>query len=171
MKTIASLGVSATLTLTSHAAVIQFNLIGSGGAGLLPSNQVPVATSSGAGNESGAGINYDTDTNQLTIAVSWTGLTGDVTASHLHGLADQNSNAGVLANLPRMNSTANGSINTTITLSEANEQGLLAGMTYINIHTSANPAGELRANLVQVPEPSTVLLLGLSSFSLIRRRR
>jgi hypothetical protein len=42
------------------------------------------------------------------------------------------------------------------------EAGLLAGETYINIHTSAFPGGEIRGFLAAVPEPSTwaMMLIG-----------
>jgi hypothetical protein len=55
------------------------------------------------------------------------------------------------------------------TLSAANMAGLLAGQTYLNVHTAANPGGEIRG---QVPEPSSICLsmLGLICLSAFRRR-
>jgi hypothetical protein len=38
--------------------------------------------------------------------------------------------------------------------------GLQAGKAYFNIHTTLFPAGEIRGNFAQVPEASTLLLLG-----------
>jgi hypothetical protein len=40
--------------------------------------------------------------------------------------------------------------------------GLLNNQTYFNIHTAANPGGEVRAFLVQTPEPPTFVLAILS---------
>lgn len=54
----------------------------------------------------------------------------------------------------------------------AYEADLLAGNTYINIHTPAHPGGEIRGQLIPVPEPMS--LIGLSTglgLLLLRRRK
>jgi MYXO-CTERM domain-containing protein len=50
--------------------------------------------------------------------------------------------------------------------------GLLAGQTYLNIHTNAFGGGEVRAFLTPTPEPTTVALAlsGFGALWLIRRR-
>ena len=43
------------------------------------------------------------------------------------------------------------------------ESILLAGHYYFNVHTAANGGGEIRGNLVAVPEPGSFALMGLVS--------
>ena len=51
--------------------------------------------------------------------------------------------------------------------------GLLGGLTYLNVHTSAFPGGEIRGFVVQVPEPETyaLLLAGLAIIGIAMRKR
>jgi CHRD domain/PEP-CTERM motif len=51
--------------------------------------------------------------------------------------------------------------------------GLLAGQTYLNIHTTANPGGEIRGQLVATPEPNTMVVLstGLLGMATVLRKR
>ena len=48
---------------------------------------------------------------------------------------------------------------------------LLAGNTYINITDSVFPSGEIRGQVLQVPEPSALALAGLGMLVLFWRRR
>jgi len=50
--------------------------------------------------------------------------------------------------------------------------GLNAGMAYSNIHTALFPGGEIRANLVATPEPSSAFLMitGLLALAGVGRR-
>jgi len=51
--------------------------------------------------------------------------------------------------------------------------GLLSGLTYLNVHTNAFPGGEIRGFVVQVPEPETyaLLLAGLAIIGIAMRKR
>jgi len=179
MKTFILMGmVSAGLMASASSAIIQFDLQGQAGAGLLPGNELHVVTSGGTGGEVGGGIFFDTSTNLLTINVAWgsgngfVDMSGVVTGSHLHGPAGQAATAGVLIFLSRADSSANnGSIGQTVLVGSGDVANLLAGNTYINLHTGTNGSGEARGNLVQVPEPSAWLLGVAGGAFLLRRRR
>jgi hypothetical protein len=141
----------------------------------------------GSGGEVSAGIFYDDVANLLTLNVAWgsangfTDLTGNTTGGHLHGPtasggpAAFTQNAGVkypLDSLPGWNSSASaGGFSGTIAILPADETALLNGQFYFNAHTSLNSAGEIRGNLVAVPEPSVLMLVALGTGALLLRWR
>jgi hypothetical protein len=103
----------------------------------------------------------------LSYSVTWTGLTGAVTGAHIHGPADTNNTAGVLVDFSALpagsanqattltaTGSASGTLNVkgaaivTATVSGDSLVKLLnAGLLYVNIHTVANAAGEIRTQL------------------------
>jgi hypothetical protein len=96
---------------------------------------------------SGSGIvktTLDKDTRKLTWVVTYSGLSGPVTAGHFHGPAAPGHNAGVV--VPFTGSMAS-PIEGSATLTEAQMADLLAGKWYANLHTAANPGGEIRGQV------------------------
>jgi hypothetical protein len=103
------------------------------------SKEVPPNSSGGSGmgkvNLSG---------NSLSWTITYSGTTGPVTAGHFHGPATTGANAGVVVPFAGpLPSPITGSA----TLTDAQVADLKAGKWYINLHTAANPGGELRGQV------------------------
>lgn len=93
------------------------------------------------------------DGNTLKFALHYSGLSGNATAAHIHGAAPASANAGVMIDLAPYNGGAygsNGVLSGIIILTDAQKANILAGRTYVNFHTSANPGGEMRGQIVPV---------------------
>lgn len=87
----------------------------------------------------------------LSFDIQYSGLSGAATAAHIHGPADTESAAGVLINLAPFNGGAFGTAGTfsgSIILTPAQKAAVLSGKTYVNVHTAANAAGEIRGQIV-----------------------
>jgi hypothetical protein len=172
MKTSVTFTFLMATAVAAPAAIIQFDLTGTGGAGLLFTSE-PGVTSGGSGGGTANGF---------------TNLTGASTNAHLHGPTGSVNGAGFTETAgPMINlqvSPAPGfSINTsasagtitgtgTTALTPAQETALMEGRTYINVHTDANPGGEIRGFLVVIPEPATAVfgMAALGALALRRRR-
>ena len=111
-------------------------------------NEVPTNASPATGT---AFVSINTVTNTLTYNITYSGLTAAETAAHIHGFAAAGVNAGVKHALPATAGLKTG----TWTYVEADEANILAGLTYINIHTSANPGGEIRGQISPVNSTDT----------------
>jgi CHRD domain/PEP-CTERM motif len=145
--------------------------------------EVPSSGSLGTGF---AMVVLDTVDNTMQVNVTFSGLTSGTTASHIHCcLASPfltGVNVGVATTTPTFTGfplgvtfgtyshlfdlTLASSYNpafdgATPALQEATlVAGIETGDTYLNIHTTNFPGGEIRGFLVPTPEPSTLLLLG-----------
>ncbi len=92
----------------------------------------------------------DTAANTLSYYISYSGLTGAVTAAHLHGNKLHGAGGGLKAALTVTASPMIG----TVSYLQADEGALLAGQFYVNLHTAANGGGEIRGQVV-----SNIILL------------
>jgi hypothetical protein len=106
-------------------------------------SEVPPNASPATGS---ADVDYDPATKKLTWTLTYSGLTGPATAAHFHGPAEAGKAAGVKVPIPGATSSpAEGSA----TLTDEQAADFLAGKYYINVHTAANPGGEIRGQVTK----------------------
>ena len=110
--------------------------------------------------------------NQIVVDESWSGLTAAATASHIHGPAGAGTNAPVLFPFAGVPSSTAGSIpEQTFSITPTEVDDLFKGFLYMNVHTSTFPGGEIRGQLLLVPEPSAIILGGMGAVVLARQHR
>lgn len=131
----------AALTMLALPAAAQSTAPTSFRAELAGTNQVPPKQSGGTGT---ATAQLDPSTKVLTYRVEYTGLSGPATAAHFHGPAEPTANAGVVVPFASPASPIAG----TATLTDAQIADLSAGKWYANVHTAANPGGEIRGQMM-----------------------
>ncbi|MCK1359094.1 CHRD domain-containing protein [Bradyrhizobium sp. 199] len=106
-------------------------------------SEVPATTSNGSGT---ADLDYDAASKKLSWTVTYSGLSGPATAAHFHGPAEAGKNAGVAVAIPNATSSP---VKGEATLTDAQAADLLGGKLYVNIHTAANPGGEIRGQVTK----------------------
>lgn len=110
---------------------------------LTGAQEVPAVATGGTGT---ADTTFDKSTNVLTWTVTYSGLSGPVTAGHIHGPAAAGANAGVV--IP-FTGDLSSPIRGKATLTAAQVADLTAGRYYVNLHTAKNPGGEIRGQLTK----------------------
>ena len=106
-------------------------------------SEVPANASAGSGT---AELDYDPASKKLSWKLTYSGLSGPATAAHFHGPAETGKNAGVAVAIPNATSSP---VEGSATLTDAQAADLVAGKYYINIHTAANPGGEIRGQVTK----------------------
>jgi hypothetical protein len=121
---------------------IEYNLSGNAnGAQEAPKRVTTTATGTISGT-------YNKNTNILQYTITWNGLSTAPAAMHLHGPADPGIAADVKIPITGFTAGASGTVNRTDTLkNETDEADFLQGRWYYNIHTPANPGGEIRGQI------------------------
>jgi hypothetical protein len=106
-------------------------------------SETPPNTSAATGK---ADIDYDAATKKLSWTLTYSGLSGPATAAHFHGPADPGKNAGVAVAIPNAGTSP---VTGSATLTDAQAADLEAGKYYVNVHTAANPGGEIRGQVTK----------------------
>lgn len=135
-KTVLAMTVLATGLFSSaaFAAMVDFHAV------LNTASEVPPHMTMGTGT---AKATLDTATKMLTYTVTYKDLTGPVTVAHFHGPALAGTNAGPVVPIANLMDPIKGSA----TLTDAQIADLEAGKWYVNVHTAANPGGEIRGQM------------------------
>ncbi|MGJ4903809.1 CHRD domain-containing protein [Bradyrhizobium sp. HKCCYLRH2060] len=109
---------------------------------LKAANEVPpnASTASGA-----AEASFDTATRTLSWKVTYSGLTGPAMGAHFHGPSEPGKNAGIVLPFKSPETPITGSA----VITDAQAADLLAGKWYANVHTQANPGGEIRGQMTR----------------------
>lgn len=143
-------------------------------------NEIPAVTTAGSGT---AVISLNTTTHEMRVSANFKDLIGNTTASHVHCCVVQPANAGVATTTPTFvgfpvgvragawdntyNMTAAGTWNASFITANGGTPagaeaafvaGVAAGRSYLNVHSSTSPGGEIRGTLILhsfVPAAST----------------
>ena len=187
MKNLTSTAIIACSLLSANASIFQYSVSLDG-----PSES---ATNTSLGTGIGM-VSFDDSLNTLTLSLTFSGLQGTTTASHIHAptLIPFAGTAGVATTTPTFAGfplgVTSGTYNNVLDLTLASsynpsyitanggttagaETALVAAMAsgeaYWNVHSSVYGGGEIRGFLVAVPEPSSPALLGLGGIGMAAR--
>jgi hypothetical protein len=133
-------GIAAIALLTASASFAQEVKMK---ADLSGAQEVPPVQSAGKGS---ADVTLDSASKRVSWTVIYSGLSGPATAAHFHGPAERGQNAGVAVPIPNQ---ATSPVTGSATLTDAQAADLTAGKYYVNIHTAANPGGEIRGQVTK----------------------
>lgn len=126
------------LAAPSTAAPMKFK------ADLKASNEVPPNDSKGTGSVS---VTYDPASKTLSWDGTYSGLSGPAVAAHFH-TGEAGKNGGVT--VPIFAGQGAGSpFKGSKTLTDAQAKDLMDGHLYVNVHTAAHKAGEIRGQVVK----------------------
>ena len=139
---IAALFMACSWISASYADPISFNVMLSGG------EEVPPVQTAGSGL---AEIVYDRETRTVKWTINWSALSGPATMAHFHGPASRGEKGGVGIWLSKQGSAVQIPVTGQAILTPEQAEQFTRGRWYVNIHTQANPGGEIRGQVI-LPE-------------------
>jgi len=104
--------------------------------------EVPPVETGGTGS---ANVTWNSETKEISWSIDFAGLSGPAAAAHFHGPADPGANAGPVITIDDLESPSEGKA----TLTDEQAADLAAGKWYVNVHTEANPNGEIRGQVME----------------------
>jgi hypothetical protein len=129
----------ATWTVASKAAPVSFKVAMTG------AQEVPPVETPGSGT---VDLTYDPATRMLTWSVSFSGLPAPATMAHFHGPAAAGANGPVTIWVGTKGVAPESPTKGEATLTPEQAEQFAAGNWYVNVHTSAHPAGEIRGQVI-----------------------
>jgi hypothetical protein len=125
---------------------------------LTGAQQIPANSSAGQGRIEGT---YDKRTKLYTYKITWSGLSSNATAMHIHGVAERGFTAvfiaplaaypnGIVQDITGFAKSTSGSLSGTLYVDGlvVKEADLLNGKLYVDIHTTNFPNGEIRGQII-----------------------
>lgn len=138
------IGIGSMLAAPGHATVITYNIP------LQPEQQVPAIVSSAIGS---AVVVLDDVANTVSVSGSYTGVSGNALACHIHGPAPFGQTANILHFLT-VSGGSNGTIRGNVTMTPAQVQDMKNGLHYLTVHTQGFISGELRGQVLAAAIPT-----------------
>lgn len=140
ISTIAGVMMALAIALPASGAILHFEATLSG------LQEVPPNGSPATGDSH---VILDDVANTITVDLHFSGLTSAQTAAHIHGPAPPGVNAGILVGFPLGNFD-----DMVFNITDVIEDHIKNGLTYVNVHTTTFPGGEIRGQLL--PQPVSV---------------
>jgi len=137
-SSLTALACTAILALATPSIAANVNLK----ADLKAASEVPPTDSKGSGSVTAT---YDTASKKLSWKGTVSGLSGPATAAHFHA-GEAGKNGGVVVPIAGADK---GSFEGSATLTDEQAADLMAGKWYVNVHTAANKAGEVRGQVTK----------------------
>ena len=129
-----------------EAEVKKVNVYSKNGIIMSGAQEVPANPSTGTGT---IDVIYDKRTKVLTYSIKFSGLTGNATAAHIHGLAPFGFATGVVQPFSGFPAAASGTYSGSLLADGVfiKEDDILNGLYYANIHTPTYPGGEIKGQI------------------------